>query len=317
MLNSNFVNQVVELTNQERARFGLAPLRFNAQLQSSAQTHSQNMAGQDFFSHTGKDGSSATARIQATGYIGDAAAWRTGENIAAGQSTPQTVVQGWMNSPGHKANILNPDLLEIGVGYFFMQSDTGAVNYNHYWTQNFGTRRGSTSADRGTNNNDSLTGGANNNSLWGFGGNDVLKGEAGDDFINGGTGSDTLLGGAGSDRLVGDAGNDILDGFLTSSPNGNQQDFLQGGGDADRFILGSTTQVYYKGLGFAVVEDFNLSQGDRIQLKGQATDYILAQENRYVGTGSLETVIYHVSNPADPIGVVQDVAINNSAFVFV
>jgi uncharacterized protein YkwD len=56
-------------------------------------------------------------------------------------STPEGVVAGWMNSPGHRANILNPALKEIGVGYYFLAEDTGEVNYHHYWTQVFGTPR--------------------------------------------------------------------------------------------------------------------------------------------------------------------------------
>ena len=56
-------------------------------------------------------------------------------------STPEAVVTGWMNSPGHRVNILNPRLKEIGVGYYFLADDTGKVNYRHYWTQVFATPR--------------------------------------------------------------------------------------------------------------------------------------------------------------------------------
>jgi uncharacterized protein YkwD len=56
-------------------------------------------------------------------------------------STPEAVVAGWMNSPGHRANILKPELKEIGVGYYFLADDTGKVNYHHYWTQVFATPR--------------------------------------------------------------------------------------------------------------------------------------------------------------------------------
>ncbi|NEP07952.1 MAG: CAP domain-containing protein, partial [Okeania sp. SIO4D6] len=94
-----------------------------------------NMALQDFFDHTGLDGSSAGDRIETTGY--DFSAWA--ENIAVGYLTPEAVVEGWMNSPGHRANILDPNLQEIGVGYYFLENDTGSVNFNNYWTQVFGT----------------------------------------------------------------------------------------------------------------------------------------------------------------------------------
>ncbi|NER08303.1 MAG: hypothetical protein F6K17_40045, partial [Okeania sp. SIO3C4] len=133
--NQNFINRVVELTNQERTQLGLSSLSTDPLLGQAAQTHTENMALQDFFEHTGLDGLSAGDRIEATGY--DFSAWA--ENIAAGYLTPEEVVEGWMNSPGHRANILDPNLQEIGVGYYFLENDTGNVNFNHYWTQVFGT----------------------------------------------------------------------------------------------------------------------------------------------------------------------------------
>jgi uncharacterized protein YkwD len=132
--NQSFVQQVVDLTNNFRAKNGLAPLTLNSKLTEAAQIHTENMAVQDFFSHTGKDGSSAGDRAAKMGYD-----WRTlAENIAAGQRSPAEVVQAWINSPGHRENMLNPSVKEIGVGYFFLANDTGTTNYNAYWTQNFG-----------------------------------------------------------------------------------------------------------------------------------------------------------------------------------
>src|SRR4028118_960483 len=134
--NQNFIYRVLELTNIERSKLGFSPLTFNTKLLNAAANHSQNMALQDFFSHTGKDGSSLASRISATGYQFSAAA----ENIAAGSSTPEQVVSsGMSSSSGHRANILNPNLKEIGIGYYFLADDTGSVNFNHYWTQVFGT----------------------------------------------------------------------------------------------------------------------------------------------------------------------------------
>ncbi len=131
----DFIDRVVELTNQERTQLGLSSLTTDPLLNQAAQTHTENMAEQDFLEHTGLDGSSAGDRIEATGY--EFSAWA--ENIAGGHQTPQAVVEGWMNSEGHRVNILNPDLEEIGVGYYFLAEDTGSVNLNHYWTQVFGT----------------------------------------------------------------------------------------------------------------------------------------------------------------------------------
>lgn len=133
--NDEFLAQVMVLTNQVRSENGLELLTFNAKLQATAQLQSVNMAEQDFFSHTGQDGLMAWDRAVNEGYD-----YQTvGENIGAGQRTPEEIVQGWVNSPGHLANILNARFTEIGVGYHYLENDTGLVNYNHYWTQVFGT----------------------------------------------------------------------------------------------------------------------------------------------------------------------------------
>ncbi|NEQ97332.1 MAG: CAP domain-containing protein [Cyanothece sp. SIO2G6] len=129
-----FATEVLELTNQFRAENGLDPLSFNQDLAEAAQDHAEDMAQQDFFSHTGEDGSSVLERVRETGYDPRA----VGENIAAGQTTPEQVVQAWIGSPGHRANLLNETFTELGVGYEFLKNDTGDVNYNHYWAQNFG-----------------------------------------------------------------------------------------------------------------------------------------------------------------------------------
>ena len=125
---NDFEQQVLDLVNQERQKAGLAPLSWNSDLANVARAHSKDMSVRNFMSHTNPDGLSPFDRIKNAGISYRSAA----ENIAAGQATPQSVMQGWMNSAGHKANILNPDLKEIGVGYF--NSTTG---YKHYWTQVF------------------------------------------------------------------------------------------------------------------------------------------------------------------------------------
>ncbi len=129
------MDRVVELTNQERAQFGLPPLTTNTQLAEAAQIHTENMTQQDFFDHTELDDSSISDRVEATGY--GFLAWA--ENIGAGYETPEEIVEGWMNNAGHRANIFDPNLEEIGVGYFFLENDTGNVNFNHYWAQVFET----------------------------------------------------------------------------------------------------------------------------------------------------------------------------------
>ncbi|HEY6748264.1 MAG TPA: CAP domain-containing protein [Mycobacteriales bacterium] len=131
--NSSVTAQVVTLTNAERAKAGCGALTVNATLTSAAQAHSADMAAHNYFDHNSQDGRSPFDRITAAGYRFSTAA----ENIAAGQRTPQAVMTSWMNSPGHKANILNCALHEIGVGYATSSSST----YGVYWTQDFGTRR--------------------------------------------------------------------------------------------------------------------------------------------------------------------------------
>ncbi|MET0768026.1 MAG: CAP domain-containing protein [Aeromicrobium sp.] len=107
------------------------PLRLEAKLSEAARLHAVDMATHDFFSHVGSDGSSLSDRVDAQKY-----AWsRLGENIAAGQDSPREVVDAWLASPGHCANIMGP-FTELGVGYA-----TGDTPYGTYWVQDFGTPR--------------------------------------------------------------------------------------------------------------------------------------------------------------------------------
>ncbi|MBL8932159.1 MAG: CAP domain-containing protein, partial [Kineosporiaceae bacterium] len=120
------------LTNAARAANGCSvALKADGKLTNAAQGHSADMAAKNYFSHTGLDGRSPFDRMRDAGYSYSMAA----ENIAAGQPTPAAVVNGWMNSAGHKANILNCKLTEIGVGV------AKGGSYGIYWTQNFGTPR--------------------------------------------------------------------------------------------------------------------------------------------------------------------------------
>lgn len=128
---SGYLDQVAALTNKERLNAGCPALVVNATLTSVAQAHSEDMAAHNYFDHNSQDGRSPFDRMSAAGYRYSTAA----ENIAAGQRTPQDVVTAWMNSAGHRANILNCKLTQIGVGYA-----TGG-QYGSYWTQDFGTPR--------------------------------------------------------------------------------------------------------------------------------------------------------------------------------
>ncbi|ADP79922.1 CAP domain-containing protein [Pseudofrankia inefficax] len=121
-------DEVVRLTNVERAKAGCGALTVDARLAASAQAHTADMAQNNYFSHTSLDGRTMVDRIRATGFPLTA----VGENIAAGGTTAAQTMDMWMNSPGHRANILNCSYTRIGVGY----AEGGS--YRYYWTQDFG-----------------------------------------------------------------------------------------------------------------------------------------------------------------------------------
>jgi uncharacterized protein YkwD len=133
--NPTFTQTLLELINYERRLLGVKPLRLNGILNQSAYNHSQDMAEKDYFSHRGSDGSRVGDRIYNAGYHYSSAS----ENIAAGQFSPEEVVQDWMNSPKHRASMLSDNYREIGIGHYYLANDTGNINYNNYWTVNFGT----------------------------------------------------------------------------------------------------------------------------------------------------------------------------------
>lgn len=129
----DFREEVVALTNAERAKVGCGALVRHESLDKAAQGHSADMAEKNYFSHTGQDGSSPFDRIARAGYPKNTG---QAENIAAGYATPSEVVVGWMNSAGHKKNMLNCSYKSIGVGY----SHNAGAQWRHYWVQTFGTR---------------------------------------------------------------------------------------------------------------------------------------------------------------------------------
>ncbi|HEY8601416.1 MAG TPA: CAP domain-containing protein [Thermomicrobiales bacterium] len=121
-----FAAEVLRLTNEQRQANGCAPLTANILLRNAAQKHAVDMAEHNYFSHTGLNGSGPSDRITAAGY----SIRRWAENIAFGYQTPQDVMDGWMNSTGHRANILNCNLTAIGIGY-----------YDSLWVQDFASPR--------------------------------------------------------------------------------------------------------------------------------------------------------------------------------
>jgi len=121
---SAFEQQVVELTNQERAKNGLPALKLDVELSKVARDKSKDMQTKNYFSHTSPTYGSPFDMMKAYGISYKSA----GENIAMGQRSPEEVVQAWMNSQGHRENIMNPNFTHIGVGH---------VATGNYWTQMF------------------------------------------------------------------------------------------------------------------------------------------------------------------------------------
>lgn len=120
----SYESEVIRLVNEIRAENGLQPLTANWELSRIARYKSQDMVDNRYFSHTSPTYGTPFQMIKAFGLSYRSA----GENIAYGYRTPQAVVDAWMNSSGHRANILNASYTQIGVGY---------VASGHYWTQMF------------------------------------------------------------------------------------------------------------------------------------------------------------------------------------
>ena len=138
--NASFEAQVLALVNERRAAGAtcggtpyppLPPLSLDRNLQVAARDHSADMAIDDFFSHAGLDGRSFSDRIRDAGYSGTTP---LGENIAAGQTSPRSVVDGWMGSVAHCENIMQAGFHDLGVGYAFRAGST----FRHCWAQSFG-----------------------------------------------------------------------------------------------------------------------------------------------------------------------------------
>lgn len=121
----SYSKQVVALVNKERAKEGLSELRIDTKVEAAAQVRAKEI--QSSFSHTRPNGSNFATALKESG-----ASYRgAGENIAWGQKTPEAVVEGWMNSPGHRQNIMNEKFTSIGVGN--VQNGSGT----QYWAQLF------------------------------------------------------------------------------------------------------------------------------------------------------------------------------------
>jgi len=243
--NLTFEQQVVELTNQERAKNGLAPLKENAELNYAADEYAELMSDRGVLSHTGPDGSQPWDRAKAVGYE----AQTMGENIAAGQKTPEQVVAAWMNSPGHRANILNPKYTEIGVGfddnYWVQKFGSGDLNPESYIPNSSSSDASGSSEPTPQPGDDTDTGsGETGNPPQDSQDNNVVEGSPTNDQLNEGNGQNLLTGDADVDMLTGEKGKNVLPGekdnnvLKVSDGKKNLLDTLFGGG-GDRLVFGT------------------------------------------------------------------------------
>lgn len=127
----DLLREVLTLTNKERAKHGLPPLKLEARLSRAAQWMAEDMAHKNYFSHTDSMGRDVGGRVPTFGYNRFEI---LRENLAGGQLTPEEVVTAWMNSPGHRASILCDTSTEIGLGFYYFENS----KYKTYWVQEFG-----------------------------------------------------------------------------------------------------------------------------------------------------------------------------------
>jgi Ca2+-binding RTX toxin-like protein len=271
------------LINQERSSRGLNPLQLEQNLNDSAEDHSEWMLARDVFSHTGASGSSATQRMRAADFD-FAGSWRSAENIAVQSERGAAGItddvrdlhNSLMASPGHRANLLNPDLKYIGIGIergdFVFGSGRGYDSV--IVTQNFAATQGSVDLDRGTapppppptgpaaitgtGGADRLVGTLASDVINAYGGNDRIYGRAGNDIINAGDGNDRVYASIGNDRVT----------------LGNGNDFVSVGGGAE---------VFYGGAGRDTISYFASTGGVALNLQTGGSSGSWAQTDRMSG----------------------------------
>jgi uncharacterized protein YkwD len=127
------------LLNDERAAAGLRPLAYSAPLTTPSAAYSTKMVAENFFAHESPDGSTLTSRLTAAGYIDPDGDWFVGENLAWGQgnlATARNIAVAWMNSPGHRHNILEPEFTEVGIG--IVPGTPGDPSWGATYTTDFG-----------------------------------------------------------------------------------------------------------------------------------------------------------------------------------
>lgn len=283
---STLERDMLALINQERNTRGLDPVQLELRLNDAAEDHSAWMLARDVFSHTGSGGSSARDRMEDAGFQ-FSGSWTWAENIAwqsergsAGLGDDvENLHQSLMNSSGHRANILNPNVTVVGIGVergnydgwdavmvtqVFartsapLQLDTGTSGSGTGATSGADDLRLSSAGTlAGLAGNDTLTGSAGDDKLSGGGGRDALAGARGADSLVGGGGADTLWGGAGDDRLYGGKGHDRING-------GAGNDIMVGREGNDIFVFNTGDDVVRDFNAFSGAEDIDLRKASGI-----------------------------------------------------
>lgn len=322
---SDLERELLELVNEERRAEGLSNLVLEQRLNDSADDHSSWMLQQDVFSHTGVGGSSSNDRMVAANFD-FSGSWSSAENIAFQSERGDEgysddvgdLHEALMNSPGHRANILNANYDYVGIG---IQAGVFDGLFGIMITQNFASTEGEVVLDtglktvpsvvfddtvapisvdnaeehvaettievamdiEGSSVDDLLEGGSLADEILGGTGNDTLRGGDGDDSLKGQDGNDWIWGGDGDDRLPGEAGNDRIFG-------GEGNDNLGGGTGNDRLEGGAGDD---KGGGGTGNDTIFGGEGDDWFSGGAGQDYVDggADNDRLAGSFSHDTVV--------------------------
>ena len=302
-------NYFLSLVNNARANAGLVPLTFDGELLAASDAHSTWMDATDTFSHIGVNGSDPGQRMTAAGY-----GWSGyGENVAyvsgpATQAAVDQLFQNLMNSPPHRANILNSSFQEIGIGL-----QEGAINGHSavFVTQNFGIPNAAEQAephDAGTGAltgsiyNDVLIGSAAADTIFSGLGNDVAEGGLGNDLLFGGQGNDSLYGGDNADQLYGAQGDDVLSGGAGDDQvyGSIGRDTVYGGGGNDLVSGLRDDDLLYAGEGSDTIWS---GAGNDIAYGGAGNDVIYGSlgNDRFYGEAGADTFIFEAGWGVDEI----------------
>ncbi|TYB82668.1 CAP domain-containing protein [Oceaniovalibus sp. ACAM 378] len=328
---SSLERQMLELINDERTSRGLDPVQLELRLNDSAETHSEWMLAEDTFSHTGTGGSSASVRMQQANFQfsgnwtwAENIAWQTERGAPGLSDDVQNLHDSLMNSSGHRANILNPNVTVVGVGIEQgdfngwdavivtqnfaatsapLQFDTGLGDHGGTGNSTIATSgadelslssagtlkgRGGPDTLNGSSGNDKLLGGGGKDTISGGDGNDTINGSKGADYISGGRGNDRIIGNANNDQLIGQAGNDTISG-------GDGKDTIIGG-DGDDWMKGNNgwdVFIFENGFGNDTIINFHANNKEKIDLSevDSITDFADLTTNHLVNDGGEARIV--------------------------